>query len=185
MTTTTRNADGRGDGSMAAQSPDAVMQRLHDEHAGALWGHCLRLTNYDRVRAEDVCQETLLRAWRNASILDESQGSVRAWLFTVARNIVIDESRTKRARSEIPMGELPEPGRDDDSDELLTTWLVADAVTRLSPEHRAVLQETYFNGRPVAEAARRLGIPEGTVKSRTHYALRALRLALEEMGVVA
>ena len=95
---------------MAAQSPDAVMQRLHDEHAGALWGHCLRLTNYDRARAEDVCQETLLRAWRNASILDESQGSVRAWLFTVARNIVIDESRTKRARSEIPMGELPEPG---------------------------------------------------------------------------
>jgi RNA polymerase sigma-70 factor (ECF subfamily) len=170
---------------MAAQSPDAVMQRLHDEHAGALWGHCLRLTNYDRARAEDVCQETLLRAWRNASILDESQGSVRAWLFTVARNIVIDESRTKRARSEIPMGELPEPGRDDDSDELLTTWLVADAVTRLSPEHRAVLQETYFNGRAVADAARRLGIPEGTVKSRTHYALRALRLALEEMGVVA
>jgi RNA polymerase sigma-70 factor (ECF subfamily) len=106
-------------------------------------------------------------------------------LFTVARNIVIDEARTKRARSEIPMGELPEPSREDSSDELLTTWLVADAVTRLSDEHRAVLQETYFNGRPVAEAARRLGIPEGTVKSRTHYALRALRLALEEMGVVA
>jgi len=171
-------------GGVVAQSPDAVMQRLHDEHAGALWGHCLRLTNHDRARAEDVCQETLLRAWRNAAILDESQGSVRAWLFTVARNIVIDEARTKRARSEISMGELPEPARDDNSDELLTTWLVADAVTRLSPEHRAVLQECYFNGRAVAEAARRLGIPEGTVKSRTHYALRALRLALEEMGVV-
>ena len=170
---------------MAAANPDAMMQRLHDEHAGALWGHCLRLTGYDRARAEDVCQETLLRAWRNASILDESQGSVRAWLFTVARNIVIDESRTRRARSEVVMEQLPEPGRDDDTDELLTTWLVADAVTRLSPEHRAVLQETYFEGRAVADAARRLGIPEGTVKSRTHYALRALRLALEEMGVVA
>jgi RNA polymerase sigma-70 factor, ECF subfamily len=169
-----------------ADSPDVVMQRLHDEHAGALWGHCLRLTNHDRARAEDVCQETLLRAWRNASLLDESQGSVRAWLFTVARNIVIDEARTKRARSEIPVGELPEPGREqDDSDQLLMTWIVADAVTQLSPEHRAVLQECYFEQRPVAEAARRLGIPEGTVKSRTHYALRALRLALEEMGVVA
>ncbi|HEX4472969.1 MAG TPA: sigma-70 family RNA polymerase sigma factor [Nocardioides sp.] len=169
-----------------AQSPDVVMQRLHDEHAGALWGHCLRLVNYDRARAEDVCQETLLRAWRNASLLDEAQGSVRAWLFTVARNIVIDESRTRRAKSEIPMGELPEPASTtDSSDELLMTWVVADAVTRLSPEHRAVLQETYFKGRPVAEAARRLGIPEGTVKSRTHYALHALRLALEEMGVVA
>jgi RNA polymerase sigma-70 factor, ECF subfamily len=169
-----------------ADSPDVVMQRLHDEHAGALWGHCLRLTNYDRARAEDVCQETLLRAWRNASLLDEKQGSVRAWLFTVARNIVIDESRTRRAKSEIPMGEVPEPqAATDGSDELLMTWVVADAVTHLSPEHRAVLQETYFKGRPVAEAARSLGIPEGTVKSRTHYALHALRLALEEMGVVA
>jgi RNA polymerase sigma-70 factor (ECF subfamily) len=169
-----------------ANSPDVVMQRLHDDHSGALWGHCLRLTNYDRARAEDVCQETLLRAWRNASLLDETQGSVRAWLFTVARNIVIDESRTRRARSEVVMGDLPEPASTGDaSDELLMTWVVADAVTRLSAEHRAVLQETYFKGRPVAEAARRLGIPEGTVKSRTHYALHALRLALEEMGVVA
>jgi RNA polymerase sigma-70 factor (ECF subfamily) len=169
-----------------ADSPDVVMQRLHDEHAGALWGHCLRLVNHDRARAEDVCQETLLRAWKNASLLDEAQGSVRAWLFTVARNIVIDESRTRRSRSEFPMGELPEPvPTEDASDELLMTWVVADAVTRLSPEHRAVLQQTYFQGRPVAEAARRLGIPEGTVKSRTHYALHALRLALEEMGVVA
>src|ERR1700755_3349461 len=116
-----------------ADSPTVVMQRLHDEHAGALWGHCLRLTHHDRARAEDVCQETLLRAWRNASLLDESQGSVRAWLFTVARNIVIDEARTKRARSEIPMGELPEPGGDDDSEQLLMTWIVADAVTQLSP----------------------------------------------------
>jgi len=72
------------------------------------------LTNYDRARAEDVCQETLLRAWRNASLLDEGQGSVRAWLFTVARNIVIDESRTKRARSEFPVDEVPEPPRADD-----------------------------------------------------------------------
>ena len=101
-----------------AESPDVVMQRLHDEQAGALWGHCLRLTNYDRARAEDVCQETLLRAWRNASLLDEGQGSVRAWLFTVARNIVIDESRTRRARSEFPVDEVPEPGHTDDrSDE--------------------------------------------------------------------
>ena len=145
-----------------ADSPDVVMQRLHDDHAGALWGHCLRLTNHDRARAEDVCQETLLRAWRNASVLDESQGSVRAWLFTVARNIVIDESRTRRSRSEIPMGELTEPeSHGDASDELLMTWVVADAVTRLSPEHRAVLQETYFKGRPVAVAPRRLGITLG------------------------
>ena len=81
---------------------------------------------------------------------------------------------------------MPEPADDGDrTDQLLLSWVVADALTRLSEEHRAVLLECYYRGRPVAEAARRLGVPEGTVKSRTHYALRALRLALEEMGVTA
>ncbi|MCW2796832.1 sigma-70 family RNA polymerase sigma factor [Nocardioides sp.] len=163
-----------------------VMQRLHDEHASALWGYCLRLTDHDRARAEDVAQETLLRAWRHFSVLDESEGSVRGWLFTVARNLVIDEWRSRRARSEISVADVPEVSSPaDHTDQLLLSWVVADAVTRLSEDHRAVLLECYYRGAPVAEAARRLGVPEGTVKSRTHYALRALRLALEEMGVGA
>lgn len=164
----------------------ASMQRLHDEHAAALWGYCLRLTGNDRARAEDVAQETLLRAWRHSSVLEEGQGSVRAWLFTVARNIVIDEWRSRRAHSEYAVAEVPEVADSvDRSDQLLLSWVVADALSKLSPEHRAVLVECYYRGLPVAEAARRLDIPEGTVKSRTHYALRALRLALEEMGVGA
>ena len=163
-----------------------TMTQLHDEHAAALWGYCLSLTGHDRARAEDVVQETLLRAWRNASKLDRTTGSVRAWLFTVARNIVIDEWRTKRARSELAVADVPEvPVDADRTDQLLQSWVVADALSRLSAGHRAVLLECYYRGQSVAEASRRLGIPEGTVKSRTHYALRALRLALEEMGVVA
>ncbi|MCW2786557.1 MAG: sigma-70 region 2 domain protein [Marmoricola sp.] len=166
-------------------NPTAMMQQLHDEHASALWGFCLHLTS-DPVRAEDVAQETLLRAWQHHDRLDESRGSVRSWLFTVARNIVIDEWRSKRFQNERSTGELPEPGDAvDHTDTLLQSWLVADALTQLSPEHRAVLLECYYRGRSVAEASRRLGVPEGTVKSRTHYALRALRLALEEMGVGA
>jgi len=163
-----------------------LMQALHDEHAAALWGYCVRLTNGDRPRAEDVVQETLLRAWRNPRILDQTEGSARAWLFTVARNLVIDEWRTRRAQLEVSTAEPPEraPARDE-TDELLQSWVVADALSRLSEEHRLVLVECYYRGRSVAEAARRLDIPEGTVKSRTHYALRALRLALEEMGVAS
>ena len=164
----------------------ALMQQLHEEHAAALWGYCVRLTGNDRARAEDVAQETLLRAWRHFSVLEQSQGSVRAWLFTVARNIVIDEWRSRRAQSELAMADVPEVDATGDStDQLLLSWVVAEAVTKLSPEHRAVLLECYYRGVPVAEAARHLGVPEGTVKSRTHYALRALRLALEEMGVGA
>jgi RNA polymerase sigma-70 factor, ECF subfamily len=161
-----------------------VMQQLHDEHASALWTFCLHLTGNDRTRAEDVTQETLLRAWRNAAVLEESRGSVRSWLFTVARNIVIDEWRSKRSRKEIPTDDLAEfSGSEDRTDQLLLSWVVADALTQLSQEHRAVLLECYYRGRSVAEASRNLGIPEGTVKSRTHYALRALRLSLEELGV--
>jgi RNA polymerase sigma-70 factor, ECF subfamily len=166
----------------------ALMQQLHQEHAAALWGYCLNLTGHDRARAEDVAQETLLRAWRQRAVLDRPAASVRAWLFTVARNIVIDEWRTRRSRAELTVAEVPEQsdgGEGDRTDRLLLSWVVAEALTRLSPEHRAVLLECYYRGQPVAEAARRLGVPEGTVKSRTHYALRALRLALEEMGVTA
>ena len=167
-----------------ADDAAALMQRVHDEHAADLWRYCLRLVNHDTARAEDVLQETLLRAWRHASVLEESRGSVRSWLFTVARNIVIDEWRSKRARTEVPTAEVPEPADlDDRTDQLLQSWVVAEALTRLSAEHRSVLLECYYRGRSVADAAQRLGVPEGTVKSRTHYALRALRLALEELGV--
>ena len=163
----------------------ALMQRLHHDHAAVLLRYCLRLVGQDRARAEDVAQETLLRAWRHRDVLDGSPAAVRSWLCTVARNIVIDEWRSRRARSESPVAEVPDAGVDDGSDQLLLSWVVAEALTRLSPEHRAVLLECYYRGRPVAEAARLLGVPEGTVKSRTHYALRALRLALEELGVSA
>ena len=163
--------------------PAALMQQMHDEYAAALWGFCLHLTG-DPVRAEDVAQETLLRAWQSFPTLDQSRGSVRSWLFTVARNIVIDEWRSKRWQSERAVADVPDHGDPVDlTDQLLQSWVVAEAVTQLSPEHRAVLLECYYRGRSVAEAARRLGVPEGTVKSRTHYALRALRLALQEMGV--
>jgi RNA polymerase sigma-70 factor, ECF subfamily len=164
----------------------ALMQQLHAEHATALWRFTLRLVDNDRTRAEDVVQETLLRAWRHRAVLESAPPALRAWLYKVARNIVIDEWRSRRAQLETSVADVPEATTGDDADDrLLLAWVVAEAVTRLSAEHRAVLLECYYRGRPVAEAARRLGVPEGTVKSRTHYALRALKLALEEMGVSA
>jgi RNA polymerase sigma-70 factor (ECF subfamily) len=128
----------------------------------------------------------MLRAWRHRAVLESSPPALRAWLCTVARNIVIDEWRSHRTHSAMPVADVPEHATDSDtSDQLLLSWVVAEAVSRLSPDHRAVLLECYYRGRPVSEAARLLGVPEGTVKSRTHYALKALKMALEEMGVSA
>jgi RNA polymerase sigma-70 factor (ECF subfamily) len=165
-----------------ATSEAELLRVLHDEHAHVLWAYVVRLTGGDRARAQDVVQETLLRAWRNPSVLDQSSGSARGWLFTVARRIVIDEWRTARSRSELVTERVPELSVPDLSEQAVDRQLVAAALRTLSDEHRAVVIECYYRGSSVAEAAATLGIPPGTVKSRTHYALRALRLALDEMG---
>lgn len=160
-----------------------LMRALVDEHATAIWFYALRLTGGDRNRAHDVVQETLLRAWRHPEVLQVERGSPRAWLFTTARHIVIDEWRARSVRPEVITDDVPEVATSDGIDEVVQSWLVASALGRLSPDHRAVLVECFYRGHSVAEAAGRLGVPAGTVKSRTHYALRSLRLALQEMGV--
>lgn len=159
------------------------MRALHEEHAAALWSYALHLTSGDRIRAEDVVQETLLRAWRSPAVLDQSQGSARAWLFTVARRIAIDGWRSASARSEVTTDRPPDRVVADGTDRAVQGWLVAEALAELSERHREVLLLCYFHGYSVADAALKLGVAEGTVKSRTHYALRALRLVLEERGV--
>ena len=141
-----------------AENPTALMQQLHDEHAAALWGFCLHLTG-DPVRAEDVAQETLLRAWQHYEVLDEARGSVRSWLFTVARNIVIDEWRSKRFQNERPTDQLPEPGDAvDQTDALLQSWVVAEAhhpaVQRPSRGAAGVLLPRPLRRRGLAPARR-------------------------------
>jgi RNA polymerase sigma-70 factor (ECF subfamily) len=166
-------------------SDDQLLRTLHDEHAHALWSYVVRLTRGDRAKAQDVVQETLLRAWRTPAVLDQSRGSARGWLFTVARRIVIDEWRASRSRPELVTDVVPEPVATDPdaiAQRTVDRDLVVAALRTLSPEHRDVVLECYFRGSTVAEAARTLGIPPGTVKSRMHYALRALRLAIDEMG---
>lgn len=165
-------------------SDDELIRALHAEHGDALFAHALRLCDGDRQRAEDLVQETLLRAWRHPEALDPDRGSARAWLFTTARHLAIDAWRRRSVRiGEVVTSEPPEPTVLDETDRAVEAWTIAEALAQLSAPHREVLVECFYRGRSVAEAAASLGIPPGTVKSRTHYAVRALRLVLEEMGV--
>jgi RNA polymerase sigma-70 factor (ECF subfamily) len=163
---------------------EELVRALYAEHAGPLLGYVLRLTGGDRQHAEDVVQETMLRAWRNPQAIDSDQGSIRPWLLTVARNIVIDRVRARRARPQEVGEQIASMlAVEDNIDWVLLAQSISEALATLSPAHRDVLVETYFRGQSVAAASKALGIPPGTVKSRTYYALRALKLALEERGI--
>ena len=145
---------------------DARLTALYDAHAAPVWRYVVRLTG-DRAGADDVVQETLLRAW----------------MITVARNLVVDEARSARRRHEQVVADLPERARGDDTDALFDALLIEEALATLSTDHRAVIVKAYYGGLSTAQTAAALDIPEGTVKSRLHYGLRALRLALQERGV--
>lgn len=163
----------------------ALMKALYDEHAAVLWRYAMRLTG-DASRAEDVVQETLLRAWQHPDVIADPGRSARAWLFTVARNMIIDERRTARFRhGVVSLDDSTAPAQSvpDEVNAALDRMLIADAVAQLSPEHRAVIDRAYFRGWTTAQTAADLQIAEGTVKSRLHYAVRSLRLALQEIGV--
>ena len=159
----------------------ALMQQLHDEHAAALWGYCLRLTGRDRARAEDVVQETLLRAWRHRAVLDNPPAAVRAWLFTVARNIVIDEWRTRRDRSELPVADVPEGDDPDDrTDQLLLSWVVGRGAHQAlagAPRRAAGV----LLPRPVGGGGRPAARRPGGHREVAH-ALRAARAAAGARG---
>lgn len=167
-----------------ATADEDVVRALYAEHAGPLLGYVLRLVRGDRQRAEDVVQETLLRAWRHPEALDPDRGPARVWLATVARNLVIDGERARSARppevGDDALGTLP---ANDEIDQAMLSWEVMGVLAELSPHHREVVLEVYYRGHSVAEAAERLGIPQGTVKSRTYYALRQLELLLRERGL--
>ncbi len=161
---------------------DARLTALFEAHAKPVWRYVVHLTG-DRAGADDVVQETLLRAWRTPRILEQDPSTTRAWMITVARHLVIDEARSARRRHERAVAEVPDREQQDDTDALFETLLIEEALAALSAEHRAVIVKAYYGGMSVAQTAAALDIPQGTVKSRLHYGLRALRLALQERGV--
>jgi RNA polymerase sigma-70 factor (ECF subfamily) len=168
---------GRGSGQR-----EAALQELHDRHASELWRFAMRRTR-DRQLSEDIVQEVLLRAWKDPSLGQRDQAAARAWLFTASRNLIIDRWRSGASRYEQRMDDPPEEWADDVSSGVLDRWLIAEALACLPTEQRSVINAAYYEDRSIADISARLRSPVGTVKSRLHYGLRTLRLALQEKGV--
>jgi RNA polymerase sigma-70 factor, ECF subfamily len=163
---------------------ERFVRAIYDEHGPLLLEYAASITP-DRQAGEDIVQETILRAWRRAGRLAKDDRPLRPWLMRVARNLAIDRQRLASTVRELSSSDALEGIAGADTlDRALDAWQLADALRRLSPDHRDALVALYFRGRSVNEAATVLGVPPGTVKSRTYYALRALKLILEEQGWV-
>ncbi len=171
---------GRRSGSRAA---------AYNAHGPELYRFALRSLGDDGA-AQDAVQETFLRAWRSSSRFDPELASLRVWLFAIARNTVVDSIRRDSARpwqrelSAAPelLADVP-PAVDGLDEVMMAGWIVEEALRQLSPEHRDAIVETYLRERPYAEVAAERGVPVGTLRSRVFYGLKALRLAMDEMGV--
>jgi RNA polymerase sigma-70 factor, ECF subfamily len=175
-----RTAEERGDDEPAGSGGDEEFARvLYQRHRPQLHCYVVRLTR-DEQWAEDIVQATLVRAWRARLQLNRGDAAIRSWLFTVAYRIFVDDYRSRSIRPVALMGEalvFPDP-RGDEAERLAWSITLRDALSALSAPHREAIVQVYYLSRTVDEAASVLGISPGTVKSRLHYALRALRRQL-------
>jgi RNA polymerase sigma-70 factor (ECF subfamily) len=162
---------------------ERALELLHRRHAPALLRFLERLLK-DGARAEDVCQEAFLRIWRRAELFDAARGTFTAWLYRAAANLAYNRLALKSAKESelsaltvLPAVDVESPLQGASASE--RERLLHRALASLSPRDRAILTLRHIEERPVAEIADILDIPEGTVKSRVHYAMHRLRAALE------
>jgi RNA polymerase sigma-70 factor (ECF subfamily) len=167
----------------SALASDEGVREVYAAHGPELYRFALRSLG-DRGLAEEAVQETFVRAWQAADRFDDSLGSLRTWLFAIIRNVVIDLSRARSVRPQVaaPRDEPVTIVLDDEIDTVLVAWQVEEALQKLSDEHRDALIEVHYKGRPYGDVAHERRVPVGTMKSRVYYALKAMRLALEELG---
>jgi RNA polymerase sigma-70 factor (ECF subfamily) len=165
------------------ESGDAL-RALYRAYGGELFGFAVNALG-ERGAAEELVQEVFTRAWRHAERYDPNRASVRTWLYQIARHAIIDLRRRAAVRPALALHE-PSPSQEpvgDSIEQAMLGWQVATALERLSPDHRQMIRLAHLQGLTMREIAVHCDLPVGTVKSRTWYALRALRLVLEEMGI--
>lgn len=155
----------------------------YDDHGRELYAFALHALG-DRAQAEECVQDTFVRAWRARTTYRPDRASVRTWLFAIARNLVTDTLRA-RQRWPRPVDAARTEDRADPADDVrasLDRLLVAEALTRLSDEHRQVIVQVQLNGMSYEELSRVTQVPVATLRTRMYYGLRSLRTALKEVG---
>jgi RNA polymerase sigma-70 factor, ECF subfamily len=164
----------------AESADEPGLHRAFVSYGGELFGFARRSLG-DSGLAEEAVQETFMRAWRSRHGFNCELGTLRSWLFAIERRVLIDlaHKRSTHEASELVTDPVFVENQIEQS---MLGWQVEEALRRLRPEHRAVVHDFYFANLPGKEVAARLGVPEGTVRSRLFYALRSLKLILEEMG---
>lgn len=176
------------DQSVVGLSDDEGIRAAYRAHGPELYRFVLRGLG-DPGAAQDVVQEAFVRAWRAADRFDPGLASLRVWLFAIARNAMLDHARAARARPwqaelvDPPHAQEASPAIEDPSEQLVRSWVIEEALRRLSDEHRTAIVQTHLRERPHAEVAAELGIPVGTLRSRLFYGLKALRVTMDEMGI--
>jgi RNA polymerase sigma-70 factor, ECF subfamily len=174
--------EGMSDGELigrVARRDGNAFETLYHRFARPVFGLALRRLG-DRMRAEDAVQETFAAVWRSARTYRPDRGAGAPWLYAVARNAIVDRSRSRAE----PPGEAPdlassEPGPDERAEASYTSWRVHRALESLTSNERDVIELAYYGGLSQSEVADFLGIPLGTVKTRTRAALGRLADLLE------
>jgi len=168
-----------------ARDAQRAARSLYRSYGPELYGFAVRRLQ-DPGLAEEVVQDVFTRAWRSAERYRAERGSVRTWLYTIARSLVLDAERRRGRRPPPPPADAPADAVEptEPIEMALLRYQVQLALSRLTPEHRQVIELVHFRGLTLSEAAELTGLALGTIKSRLHYASHSLRLALEELEVI-
>lgn len=158
------------------QQDKVAFAYLYDNYSGSLYGIVLKILNQEEEIAQDALQEAFVKIWRKANSYDQSKGSLFTWMLNIARNTAIDKLRSIKRTSiqslDDNVGIVDKQHNHTMNEDKIG---VKDVVEKLKPEHKTIIDLAYFGGYTQEEIAERLGMPLGTVKTRSRAALIELR----------
>jgi RNA polymerase sigma-70 factor (ECF subfamily) len=163
-----------------AERDREAFETLYGRYVRSVFGLALRRLG-DRGHAEDAVQEAFTAVWRSASTYRPERGAAGGWIYTVARNAIVDRLRRNGLALDAELPELasPERGPAQQAEDSDVAWRVHRALEDLQPREREVIELAYWSGMSQSEVAEYLHLPLGTVKTRTRSALARLASVLE------